>query len=117
MLQLADNDDSAPLVTIWLAVGDASVRNPSSPFHAGDPSPPLCTDDGNGDLVDLDEALILKDEVILRDIEDCCIVACRLAKWTRPPLFDAYISQSCSVGKSISTCLWGFTFFTLLGFL
>ena len=105
------------MATIWLAVGDASVRDPSSPFRAGDPSPPLCTDDGHGDLVDLDEALILEDEVILRDIEDCYVFACRLAKWTRPPLSDAYVSQSRSVGKSISTCLWGFTFFTLLGFL
>ena len=68
-------------------------------------------------LVDPDEALILEDEEILRDIEDRRAVACRLAKWTRPPLSDAYVSQSRSVGESISTRLWGFTFFTLLGFL
>nr|XP_023899562.1 DNA polymerase delta catalytic subunit isoform X2 [Quercus suber] len=45
----------------------------------------------------LDETLILEDEEILRDIEDRRAVACRLAKWTRPPLSDAYVSQSRSV--------------------
>ena len=105
LIQVGNRHDSAPLVTIWLAVGDTSVRDPSSPLRADDPSPPLCTGDGDGDLVDLNEALILEDEVILRDIEDCCAVTCRLAKWTRPLLSDAYVSQSRSVGESISTCL------------
>ncbi|KAK9997013.1 hypothetical protein SO802_021699 [Lithocarpus litseifolius] len=45
----------------------------------------------------LDETLILEDEEILRDIEDRRALACRLAKWTRPPLSDAYVSQSRSV--------------------
>ena len=57
----------------------------------------------------LDETLILEDEEILRDIEDRRTLARRLAKWTRPPLSDAYVSQSRSVGESISTRLWGFT--------
>ncbi|KAM3702707.1 hypothetical protein ACJW31_04G044900 [Castanea mollissima] len=47
--------------------------------------------------LDEDEALILEDEEILRDIEDRRAIACRLAKWTRPPLSDAYVSQSRSV--------------------
>ncbi|XP_075662545.1 DNA polymerase delta catalytic subunit [Castanea sativa] len=47
--------------------------------------------------LDQDEALILEDEEILRDIEDRRAIACRLAKWTRPPLSDAYVSQSRSV--------------------
>ena len=46
-LQVAD--DSASLAKIWLAIGDASVRNPSCPFRTGDLSPPLCTGDGDGD--------------------------------------------------------------------
>ena len=65
MLQVVDCNDSAPLATlqvvdhwrrfrspiatIWLAVGDASIHDPSSPLRAGDPSPPLCTGDGDGD--------------------------------------------------------------------
>lgn len=53
--------------------------------------------------LDESETLILEDEEILRDIEDRRTVACRLAKWTRPPLSDAYVSQSRSVGESIST--------------
>lgn len=53
--------------------------------------------------LDETETLILEDEEILRDIEDRRTVACRLAKWTRPPLSDAYVSQSRSVGESIST--------------
>ncbi|KAL4632629.1 hypothetical protein ACB092_04G065200 [Castanea dentata] len=47
--------------------------------------------------LDEDETLILEDEEILRDIEDRRAIACRLAKWTRPPLSDAYVSQSRSV--------------------
>ena len=67
--------------------------------------------------MDPNKALILENEEILRDIEDRHAVTCRLAKWTHPPLSDTYVSQSRSVGESISTGLWGFTFFTLLGFL
>ena len=67
--------------------------------------------------MDPDKALILEEEEILCDIKDRRVVACRLAKWTRLPLSNAYVSQSRSVGESISTRLWGFTFFTLLGFL
>ncbi|KAE7998367.1 hypothetical protein FH972_002919 [Carpinus fangiana] len=44
----------------------------------------------------LDETLILEEE-ILRDIEDRQALACRLAKWVRPPLSDGYVSQSRSV--------------------
>ena len=68
-LQVANRDDSAPLAMIWLAVGDASIRDPSSPLRIDDPSPPLCIVDG--DLVELDEALILEDEVILNFFFGC----------------------------------------------
>ncbi|XP_059432438.1 DNA polymerase delta catalytic subunit [Corylus avellana] len=44
----------------------------------------------------LDETLILEEE-ILRDIEDRQALACRLAKWVRPPLSDDYVSQSRSI--------------------
>ena len=36
---------------IWLAIGDASVHDPSSPLRTGDPSPPFCTGDGDGEVL------------------------------------------------------------------
>jgi DNA polymerase delta subunit 1 len=49
----------------------------------------------------LDETLILEEE-ILRDIEDRQALACRLAKWVRPPLSDGYVSQSRSIREWLS---------------
>lgn len=51
----------------------------------------------------LDETLILEEEEeILRDIEDRRALACRLAKWVRPPLSDDYVSQSRSIREWLS---------------
>ncbi|GLT25096.1 hypothetical protein SLA2020_002480 [Shorea laevis] len=47
----------------------------------------------------LDETLIGEEEeyLILRDIEERQALASRLAKWVRPTLSDAYVSQSCGI--------------------
>ncbi|KAB1210534.1 DNA polymerase delta catalytic subunit [Morella rubra] len=45
----------------------------------------------------IDETLILEDEEILRDIEERQALTSRLAKWARPPLSNAYVSQSRSI--------------------
>ncbi|XP_058756521.1 DNA polymerase delta catalytic subunit-like [Vicia villosa] len=47
----------------------------------------------------LDETLISEDEesAILRDMEQRQALAARLSKWTRPPLSQDYVSQSCSI--------------------
>ncbi|XP_041004890.1 DNA polymerase delta catalytic subunit isoform X2 [Juglans microcarpa x Juglans regia] len=54
-------------------------------------------DDFLDEDVFLDETLLLEDEEILRDIEDRRALAARLSKWSRPPLSDAYVSQSRSI--------------------
>jgi len=48
----------------------------------------------------IDQTLVSEDEesIILRDIEQRQALAARLSKWTRPPLSDDYVAQSCSVG-------------------
>ncbi|PNX63668.1 DNA polymerase delta catalytic subunit-like protein, partial [Trifolium pratense] len=47
----------------------------------------------------IDETLLSEDEesAILRDIEQRQALAARLAKWTRPPLSQEYLSQSRSI--------------------
>ncbi|XP_027905407.1 DNA polymerase delta catalytic subunit [Vigna unguiculata] len=47
----------------------------------------------------IDQTLVSEDEesIILRDIEQRQALAARLSKWTRPPLSDDYVAQSCSV--------------------
>ncbi|KAG2716179.1 hypothetical protein I3843_05G168600 [Carya illinoinensis] len=56
-------------------------------------------DDFLDEDVFLDETLLLEDEdeEILRDIDDRRARVARLAKWSRPPLSDAYVSQSRSI--------------------
>lgn len=66
------------------------------------PPPPSTEEDFVDEDVFFDETLMGEEDVeslILRDFEERQALASRLSKWARPPLSDAYISQSRSIGK------------------
>lgn len=71
---------------------------PPAKHQAMAPTPAL-EDEFIDEDVFLDETLVGDDEehLILRDMEERQALATRLAKWSRPPLSDSYVSQSCSV--------------------
>ncbi|KAK8542673.1 hypothetical protein V6N13_136771 [Hibiscus sabdariffa] len=76
--------------------------SPATKHQATAPTPPPPSTEE--DFVDedffLDETLMGEEEVeslILRDLEEREAFASRLSKWARPPLSDAYISQSRSI--------------------
>ncbi|GMI85268.1 EMBRYO DEFECTIVE 2780, GIGANTEA SUPPRESSOR5 [Hibiscus trionum] len=76
--------------------------SPATKHQATAPTPPPPS--GEEDFVDedvfLDETLMGEEDVeslILRDLQEREALASRISKWVRPPLSDAYISQSRSI--------------------
>ncbi|KAH9717338.1 DNA polymerase delta catalytic subunit [Citrus sinensis] len=86
--------------------GSARKRPPPTPKEswpnkqqATTPTTPVIDDEFLDEDVFLDETLLPEDEesLILRDIEQRQDFASRLAKWARPPLSSAYVSQRQSI--------------------
>ncbi|MBA0668370.1 hypothetical protein Goklo_001291, partial [Gossypium klotzschianum] len=76
--------------------------SPASKHQATTPTPPppSTEEDFVDEDVFFDETLMGEEDVeslILRDFEERQALASRLSKWARPPLSDAYISQSRSI--------------------